>query len=151
IRPFFADRRFTSLFLTDVWERFSFYGMQALLFLYAVAPRDHGGLGMPAATAGALFGLYISVIFLSCVPGGWVGDRILGPRRAMLYGAVSIAAGHYCLAVPAIPTFYIGLVLIAAGTGLLKPSMPVMFAEFYPWARSAQREAAFSVFYMSIH
>ena len=155
IRPFFADRRFTSLFLTDVWERFSFYGMQALLFLYAVAPRDHGGLGMPAATAGALFGLYMSTIFLACVPGGWLGDRVLGPRRAMLYGATSIAIGHYCLAIPAVfdtaPTFYVGLVFIAAGTGLLKPSMPVMFAELYPRAASAQREAAFSVFYMSIH
>lgn len=147
---FFADRRFTTLFVTDLWERFSFYGMQALLFLYAVAPASEGGLGLDVGTAGALFGLYMSAVFISGLPGGWIGDRILGPRRAMLWGGIAIAAGHYCMAVPAVPTFYIGLGLIAAGTGLLKPNLPVLFTVLYPQATSARREAAFAVFYMSI-
>jgi POT family proton-dependent oligopeptide transporter len=147
---YFADRRFTTLFVTDLWERFSFFGMQALLFLYAVAPASSGGLGLGVGTGGALFGLYMSAVFLAGLPGGWVGDRVLGPRRALLYGALCIALGHYCLAVPARPTFYLGLACIAAGTGLMKPNLPVMFGAMYPRASSAQREAAFAIFYMSI-
>ena len=151
IRPFVADRRLVTLFFTDMAERFSFFGMLALLFLYAAAPQERGGLGMPTGTAGALFGLYMASIFLACLPGAWLGDRVLGPRRAMLYGAIGIAAGHYFLAVPARPTFFVGLLFIAAGSGLIKPSMPVMFNEFYPRASSAQREAVFSMFYLGVH
>jgi len=147
---FFADPRFTTLFVTDLWERFSFYGMQALLFLYAVAPVSAGGLGFDVGTGGALFGLYMSAVFIAGLPGGWMGDRVLGPRRALLWGGIAIAAGHYSMAVSSRPTFYLGLGLIAIGTGLLKPNMPVLFGVLYPRASSAQREAAFAIFYMSI-
>jgi POT family proton-dependent oligopeptide transporter len=145
----FRDPRFTVLFGTDMLERFSFYGMQALLFLYAVAPERAGGLGLDAGTGGALFGLYMSAVFLAGLPGGWVGDRLLGPRRALVAGALVIAAGHYCLAAPFQPTFYIGLALIACGTGLVKPNLPALFGSLYPRASSARREAAFALFYMS--
>ncbi|MFC9033870.1 peptide MFS transporter [Streptomyces arboris] len=150
LRSMFRERWFSTLFLTDMWERFSFYGMQALLFLYATAPRTEGGLGMPDGTAGALFGLYISASFLAAMPGGWLGDRVLGTHRAMLTGAVVIAAGHACMAVPAQTAFYIGLMLVACGTGLLKPNLPVIFDQMNPGATSAQRQAAFSLFYMSV-
>ncbi len=146
----FRNRWFSTLFLTDMWERFSFYGMQALLFLYAVAPEREGGLGLGAGTAGALFGLYISATFLAGMPGGWLGDRVLGTHRAMLWGAVGIAAGHYCMAIPARSTFYFGLVLLAIGTGLLKPNLAAIFSQIYPGASNSLREAAFSLFYMSI-
>ncbi len=146
---YFRDRRFTTLFGTDLWERFSFYGMQALLFLYAVAPRSTGGLGLDVGAGGALFGLYVAGVFLAAVPGGWLGDRILGPRKALRLGLVLIALGHYCLAVPARASFVPGLVLIAAGTGLVKPNLPVMFTTLYPDAPPAQRDASFAVFYLS--
>ncbi|MFC9427863.1 peptide MFS transporter [Streptomyces sp. NPDC056987] len=144
------ERWFSTLFLTDMWERFSFYGMQALLFLYATAPGADGGLGLSDGTAGALFGLYVSASFLAAMPGGWLGDRVLGTHRAMLTGALVIAAGHLCMTLPAQAGFYIGLVFVAAGTGLLKPNLPVMFDQMNPGADSARRRAAFSLFYMSI-
>ncbi|ELP70428.1 peptide MFS transporter [Streptomyces turgidiscabies] len=150
VRALFRERWFSTLFMTDMWERFSFYGMQALLFLYATAPTGEGGLGLADGTAGALFGLYISASFLAAMPGGWLGDRVLGTHRAMLTGALVIAAGHACMAVPTHTTFYLGLLLIACGTGLLKPNLPVMFDQMNPGAGSAQRQAAFSVFYMSV-
>ncbi|MBB0230021.1 peptide MFS transporter, partial [Streptomyces calidiresistens] len=146
----FRERWFSTLFLTDMWERFSFYGMQALLFLYATAPASRGGLGMSDGTAAALFGLYISASFLAAMPGGWLGDRVLGTYRAMLYGALIIAAGHYCMAFPTEQAFFTGLFLVACGTGLLKPNLPVMFDQMKPGADSGQRQAAFSLFYMSI-
>ncbi|GKQ37515.1 peptide MFS transporter [Streptomyces sp. A012304] len=150
VRALFRERWFSTLFMTDMWERFSFYGMQALLFLYATAPAAEGGLGLSDGMAGALFGLYISASFLAAMPGGWLGDRVLGTHRAMLGGALVIAAGHACMAVPAHLTFYLGLLLVACGTGLLKPNLPVMFDQMNPGAGSAQRQAAFSVFYMSV-
>ncbi|MFH8882352.1 peptide MFS transporter [Streptomyces californicus] len=150
LRSMFRERWFSTLFMTDMWERFSFYGMQALLFLYATAPRAEGGLGLSDGTAGALFGLYISASFLAAMPGGWLGDRVLGTHRAMLAGAVVIAAGHACMAVPAQTAFYLGLMLVACGTGLLKPNLPVIFDQMNPGATSAQRQAAFSLFYMSV-
>ncbi|WP_327378252.1 peptide MFS transporter [Streptomyces sp. NBC_01216] len=150
LRAMFRERWFSTLFLTDMWERFSFYGMQALLFLYATAPRSEGGLGLSDGTAGALFGLYVSASFLAAMPGGWLGDRVLGTHRAMLSGALVIAAGHACMAVPAQTSFYCGLMLVACGTGMLKPNLPVIFDQMNPGASSAQRQAAFSLFYMSV-
>nr|ADG86312.1 peptide transporter [Streptomyces sp. SANK 61196] len=150
VRALLRERWFSTLFMTDMWERFSFYGMQALLFLYATAPTADGGLGLSDGTAGALFGLYVSASFLAAMPGGWLGDRVLGTHRAMLSGAVVIMAGHVCMAVPARTTFYLGLLLVACGTGLLKPNLPVMFDQLNPGASSSQRQAAFSLFYMSI-
>lgn len=147
---FFRDRRFVTLFMTDIWERFSFFGMQALLFVYAIAPQSAGGLGLGAGQAGTVFGLYMALVFVCSLPGGWAGDRLLGSRRAILYGALAIAAGHYLLAVLGQNTFVIGLGLIAVGTGLVKPNMPELFRAMYPKVASSRREAAFSLFYMSI-
>ncbi|MEV5985397.1 oligopeptide:H+ symporter [Streptomyces sp. NPDC052051] len=144
------ERWFSTLFLTDMWERFSYYGMQALLFLYATTPKDEGGLGLSSGTAGALFGLYVSASFLAAMPGGWLGDRVLGTHRAMLCGALTIAAGHACMAVPVTGCFYLGLLLVACGTGLFKPNLPVVFDRMSPGADSGRRRAAFSLFYMSV-
>ncbi|GGS91792.1 peptide MFS transporter [Streptomyces cinerochromogenes] len=144
------QRWFSTLFLTDMWERFSYYGMQALLFLYATAPAADGGLGLSAGTAGALFGLYVSLSFLAAMPGGWLGDRVLGTHRAMLCGALTIAAGHACMAVPVPGFFSPGLFLVASGTGLFKPNLPVVFDQMTPGGDSGRRQAAFSLFYMSV-
>ncbi|WP_214410557.1 peptide MFS transporter [Sphaerisporangium fuscum] len=141
-------RWFATLFLTDMWERFSFYGMQAILVLYAVTPAERGGLGLPAPTAAALFGAYMATVFLLAQPGGWIGDRVLGERRAVTYGGCLITAGHLCMALPVTGSAYAGLALIALGTGLLKPSLSALLSRFY--GRSVKREAAFSIFYMSI-
>ncbi|MFB4274446.1 MULTISPECIES: peptide MFS transporter [unclassified Nonomuraea] len=146
---FGQPRWFGTLFMVDMWERFSFYGMRAILILYLVAPAERGGLGVPVGTAAALFGLYMSTVFLAALPGGWISDRLLGPRRTVLVGAVTIAAGHYAMAVPSVPFVYAGLTLIAAGTGLLKPSMGAMVSHLYPHD-TGKRDAAWSVFYMSI-
>ncbi|MEV5329730.1 peptide MFS transporter [Nonomuraea sp. NPDC052634] len=141
---------FTTLFMTDMWERFSFYGMQAILVLYAVAPPERGGLGLPMATAAALFGVYFGGMFVLALPGGWVGDRLLGERRAILWGGVVITAGHLVMALPTTALTAAGLVLIAAGTGLLKPNLTSLLSRFYRKDQAVQREAAISVFYMSI-
>ncbi|HKS99639.1 MAG TPA: peptide MFS transporter [Rugosimonospora sp.] len=147
-----ADRRrsFASLFLLDMWERFSFYGMLAILYLFAVAAPDGGGLGMGTATAGALVGAYIAGVFLCSMPGAWVGDRLLGTYRATLCGGVLIAAGHATMALPGQAAFPFGLLLVASGTGLLKPNLTVLLGACYPRDAHATRESAFSLFYMSI-
>ncbi|WP_214321486.1 peptide MFS transporter [Nonomuraea sediminis] len=142
-------RWFGTLFVVDIWERFSFYGMLAILYLYLVAPHSRGGLEMAPHTASALFGIYMALLFMAALPGGWMADRVLGARRAVLYGGALIAAGHLCLAVPVEPALYPGLALIVAGTGLVKPSMAAMIGEMYP-GQPERREAVFSVFYMSI-
>ncbi|MEV5830527.1 peptide MFS transporter [Spirillospora sp. NPDC052242] len=141
---------YRTLFLTDMWERFSFYGMQAILVLWAAAPAAEGGLGLDEPTAAALFGVYIGGVFVLAMPGGWLGDRVLGERRAVLWGGLGIMCGHFAMALPARPAAYAGLLLIAAGTGLLKPNMSALLGRFYDAGRSVEREAAFSVFYMSI-
>ncbi|MFI9561078.1 peptide MFS transporter [Nonomuraea endophytica] len=143
-------RRLVTLFLTDMWERFSFFGMQAILILFAVAPTGEGGLGLPHSTAVALYGAYVGLIFVLSLPGGWLGDRVLGEHRATLYGGIVIALGHYLLMLPARPTAYLGLVTIAVGTGLLKPNMLALLGRFYGPHESNRREAALVVFYVGI-
>ncbi|MFI9102550.1 peptide MFS transporter [Streptomyces fildesensis] len=143
-------RWFTTLFGLDMWERFSFYGMAAILFLYASATKAEGGLGLSEDTATALFGVYLASVFLASVPGGWLGDRILGARRATLYGGVLIALGHCSMALPAVPSVYVGMALIAAGTGLLKPNLATVLAACYARDSRAERDAGFAIFYMSI-
>ncbi|MHC0431231.1 peptide MFS transporter [Streptomyces sp. O3] len=143
-------RWFTTLFATDVWERFSFYGMTAILVLYATEDTSQGGLGMASGDAALLYGLYMASVFLASVPGGWLGDRVLGARRAVLYGGVLIAAGHVSMAVPVAGALYPGLALIALGTGLLKPNMASLLSAFYDRDDRAGRDAGFAVFYMSV-
>ncbi|MQY11653.1 Di-/tripeptide transporter [Streptomyces sp. RB5] len=143
-------RWFVALFGTDMWERFSFYGMTAILFLYASEEKSGGGLGLSDAESARLFGLYMAAIFIASVPGGWLGDRVLGPYRSILYGGVLILCGHVSLAVPSNATFALGLLLVAAGTGLIKPNQASMLAAFYRSEQRAERDAGFAIFYMSV-
>ena len=143
-----------NLFLTEMWERFSFYGMRAILLLFLVAPPTDGGLGLDPATAAALYTIYNAVVHLLALPGGWIADRLSGTRRAVLIGSVVIAAGHYVLAVPARPTAYVGLIVVALGTGLLRPSISTMVGALYdqvPDRHHAKRDSGFSLFYLGIN
>jgi proton-dependent oligopeptide transporter, POT family len=143
-------RGLSTLFFTEMWERFSYYGMRALLVLFMTAAISDGGLGFDVAKAGAIYALYTSLVYLVSLPGGWIADRILGQRKSVLYGGIVIAAGHFAMAVPQLATFYLGLALIVVGTGLLKPNISVMVGQLYS-ASDARRDAGFSIFYMGIN
>ncbi|MCH9649019.1 MAG: peptide MFS transporter [Deltaproteobacteria bacterium] len=146
-------RGLSTLFFTEMWERFSFYGMRALLVLFMVDQINqnaNGGLGMDAVTAGAIYGIYTGMVYLVALPGGWIADRVMGQRSAVLWGGIIIAAGHFSMAIPGTPTFFLGLVLIVIGTGLLKPNISAMVADLYPEG-GARRDAGFTIFYMGIN
>jgi POT family proton-dependent oligopeptide transporter len=148
---FFGHPRGLSvLFFTEMWERFSYYGMRALLILFMTAPVSAGGLGFDTAVAGAIYGLYTSSVYMACLPGGWIADRLLGARRAVLYGGILIAAGHFSMALQALPTFFFGLTLIVVGTGLLKGNVAVIVGQLYT-RDDHRRDAGFSIFYMGIN
>ena len=149
-RFFGHPRGLATLFFTEFWERFSYYGMRAILILFMTAPLALGGLGFDTAKAGVVYGTYTSLVYLTALPGGWLADRFVGQRRATLYGGVVIMLGHICLAVPTIATFYLGLGLVVIGTGLLKPNVSTMVGELYG-AADARRDAGFSIFYMGIN
>jgi len=150
-RAFFGHPRgLSTLFFTEMWERFSYYGMRALLLLYMTAPLSAGGLGFDAAQGGAIYGLYTSMVYMATLPGGWIADRLIGPRRAVLYGGIIIAAGHFSMAVPSLAMFYLGLFLIVIGTGLLKGNVSVIVGKLYGDA-DIRRDAGFSIFYMGIN
>jgi len=134
-----------TLFLTELWERFSYYGMRALLILFMTH-----SLHFADPEAGAIYGLYTGMVYLLALPGGWIADKILGARRAVLVGGIIIATGHFCLAIPTITTFFVGLVLIVTGTGLLKPNVSTMVGQLYP-PHDARRDAGFSIFYIGIN
>jgi POT family proton-dependent oligopeptide transporter len=145
-RAFFGHPRgLAVLFFTELWERFGYYGMRALLILYLTA-----GLGFDAAKAGALYALYTSLVYLIGLPGGWLADRLLGQQRAVLYGGVLLAVGYLSLALPGQAAFYAGLVVIIAGTGLLKPNISAIVGKLYG-VDDDRRDAAFSLFYMGIN
>jgi POT family proton-dependent oligopeptide transporter len=150
-RSFFGHPRgLSTLFFTEMWERFSYYGMRALLILFMTAPVAAGGLGFDTAVAGAIYGLYTSSVYMACLPGGWIADRLVGPRRAVLYGGILIASGHFSMAFPSIATFYVGLTLIVLGTGLLKGNVAVVVGYLYS-KEDQRRDAGFSFFYMGIN
>ena len=149
-RFFGHPRGLATLFMTEMWERFSYYGMRALLILFMTAPASTGGLGFGVAKAGAIYGLYASMSYLLCLPGGWLADTFVGQRRAVLYGGVLIALGNFSLATPGLTTFYAGLAMVAAGTGLLKPNVSVIVGQLYP-PGDHRRDAGFSIFYMGIN
>src|SRR5439155_1890471 len=131
-RAFFGHPRgLSTLFFTEMWERFSYYGMRALLILFMTAPVAAGGLGFETATAGAIYGLYTSMVYMTTLPGGWIADRFIGQRRAVLYGGILIACGHFSMAAAAVSTFYLGLFLIVLGTGLLKGNVSVIVGQLY--------------------
>lgn len=139
-----------TLFFAELWERFSYYGMRALLTLYMVAPAAAGGLGLPIGQATLIYGTYTMSVYMLSIPGGTLADGILGSRLAVLLGGIIIAAGHFSMAVPGEATFYLGLALIVIGTGLLKPNISAMVGQLYA-PGDARRDAGFSIFYMGIN
>jgi POT family proton-dependent oligopeptide transporter len=150
-RSFFGHPRgLSTLFFTEMWERFSYYGMRGFLILYMTASPDVGGLGLGTPLAAAIYGTYTSSVYLLGLLGGWLADRLLGQRRAVLYGGLLIASGHFSLAFPAMATFYLGLALIVIGTGLLKTNISVIVGQLYE-PRDKRRDAGFSIFYMGIN
>lgn len=152
-KTFFGHpRALVTLFMTEVWERFSFYGMRAILALFLSAAVLDGGLGLSTGTAAAIVGVYNAMVYLAALPGGWIADRVLGPRRAVLVGALIIMTGHISMAVPGGAGFvYLGLALIVCGTGLLKPNISSMVGHLYEHSEAARRDAGFSLFYMGIN
>jgi proton-dependent oligopeptide transporter, POT family len=140
-----------TLFFTEMWERLSFYGMRAFLILFLVGEVAHGGLGLDDRTAAAIYGLYVGGTYLTCLPGGWIGDRLLGAQRAVLIGGIVIALGHLLLGVaPSTPVFFLGLLVIVLGTGLLKPNASAVVAQLYPQG-GARRDAGFTIYYIGIN
>ncbi len=138
------------LFFTEAWERFSYYGMRAILLFYMYERVADGGLGIPRATATSLIAVYGASVYLAAIAGGWVSDRLLGAWRGTLYGGVLIMCGHLCLAVPAgAPALYASMVCIVAGTGLLKPNVSTSVGSLYG-ADDSRRDAGFSLYYMGI-
>jgi proton-dependent oligopeptide transporter, POT family len=140
----------STLFFTEMWERFSYYGMRAILLLFMTAAVAEGGLGWDAAKAGPIYGLYTAMAYLASLPGGWVADRLIGQRRAVLIGGIIIALGHVSLTFHGLSTFFLGLVLIILGTGLLKPNISTMVGSLYS-PKDERRDAGFSIFYMGIN
>jgi proton-dependent oligopeptide transporter, POT family len=140
----------STLFFTEMWERFSYYGMRAILMLFMVAPVSAGGLGFDTVKAAGIYGLYTGSVYFTAIPGGWIADRLLGLRRAVLVGGILIALGHYSLAVNNLTLFYAGLMLIVAGTGLLKPNISSIVGQLYA-EQDPRRDSGFSIFYMGIN
>jgi len=140
----------STLFFTEMWERFSYYGMRAILLLYMTKTFAEGGLGFDEKYAGLIYGTYVSSVWYLPLPGGWLADRILGAKRAVLIGAIIIACGHYSMAINSKLTFYAGLILIACGTGLLKPNISAMVGQLYS-EEDKRRDSGFSIFYTGIN
>jgi POT family proton-dependent oligopeptide transporter len=139
-----------TLFFAEMWERFSYYGMRAILVLFMVAPAAQGGLGFTTVDAASLYGTYTMFVYMSAVAGGWIADRFLGASRAVLVGGIVIACGHFSMAAHALPFFYTGLTLIVVGTGLLKPNISTMVGSLYA-PGDPRRDSGFSLFYMGIN
>ncbi len=144
----------STLFMTEMWERFSYYGLRPLLVLFMAAALLEGGFGFDRTQASAIVGIYGACVYLASLPGGWIADRLLGLRRAILYGAICISAGHISIGLSAFAggkiTFFLGLILIVLGTGLLKPNISAIVGDLYPEG-GARRDAGFSIFYMGIN
>ena len=151
-RSFFGHPKgLATLFFTEMWERFSYYGMRALLLLFMVASVEKGGMGLDEKTGGAIYGLYTMFVYLLALPGGWLADKYLGLRKSVFYGGCIITSGHLCLAFPRTETFFVGLLLIVIGTGMLKPNISSLVGTLYPPHQQARRDAGFSIFYMGIN
>ena len=143
-------RGLSMLFYAEMWERFSYYGMRAILLLFMIAPLAMGGMGMDQGLATQIYGNYTMASYMVCILGGFLADNFIGARRAVLIGGLIITAGHYCLAFASVPTFYAGLILVALGTGLLKPSISTLVGGLYSHG-DTRRDAGFSLFYMGIN
>ena len=145
-----------TLFNTELWERFSYYGMRAFLILYMTDVAT-GGLGLDTEMSSAIYGLYTFGVYALALPGGWIADRLIGQRQAVLVGGIIIALGHFTLAAPlAIPgsdfwSFYLGLLFLVIGTGLLKPNVSAIVGDLYEGDTPERRDAGFSIYYMGIN
>tara|TARA_B100001142_G_scaffold328980_1_gene390638 strand:- start:564 stop:2030 length:1467 start_codon:yes stop_codon:yes gene_type:complete len=139
-----------TLFFTEMWERMSFYGMRGILVLFMTANLASGGLNLNPVSASAIYGIYASCVYLVALPGGWIADRLIGQQKAVLYGAIVIMLGHFALAFPYIKTFYMGLLLVVLGTGLLKPNISAIVGGLYN-SNEHLKQAGFTIFYMSIN
>ena len=138
------------LFFTELWERFSYYGMRAILTLYMVETTENGGLGFDVKRAASIYGTYTMSVYITALPGGLAADYLLGARLAVFLGGLIIAAGHFSMVFPSTTSFYLGMVLIAAGTGLLKPNISAMVGRLYA-DNDRRRDSGFSLFYMGIN
>jgi proton-dependent oligopeptide transporter, POT family len=144
-------RGLATLFFTEMWERFTYYGIRAVLVLFLVSAVANGGLGIDDKTAAAIYGLYTAGTYLTALPGGWIADRLIGARLAVIIGGLFITLGNVLLAISSSANgFYIGLFVIVLGVGLLKPNVSAMVAELYPEG-GARRDSGFTVFYMGIN
>ena len=143
----------STLFFTELWERFSYYGIRPLLVLFMTAALASGGFGYDRASASAIVGIYASSVYLASLPGGWIADRWLGLRRSIWWGGVLIALGHLSIALSALfahTAFFMGLILIVMGTGLLKPNISALVGDLYPNG-GARQDSGFAIFYMGIN
>lgn len=139
-----------TLFFTEAWERFSYYGMRAILFLYLTDLVVNGGLGIVENTGVALVAVYGTGVYLLSVVGGWLADRVMGAWRAVLYGGIVIALGHLLLTIPSGTFSFIGIAFVAIGTGLLKPNVSSMVGDLYA-RNDSRRDAGFSIYYVGIN
>lgn len=139
-----------TLFFTEMWERMSYYGMRVLLVLYMTASMQEGGLALTVATAGAIYGLYTGFVYFMGLPGGWIADRLIGGQKAVWYGGITIMIGHIILAIPIDGTFFIGLIFVVLGTGLLKPNIAAIVGQLYS-LKDQRRDAGYAIYYMGIN
>ena len=151
-RGFFGHPRgLSTLFFTEMWERFSYYGMRAILAMYLYTAASEGGLGLPEQTATSVVAAYGASVYMTGVAGGWLADRLLGARNSIFYGGLLIMFGHICMALPVgAVTVFLGMVLIIVGTGLLKPNLSKIVGDLYS-EHDTRRDAGFSIFYMGIN
>ena len=140
----------STLFFTEMWERFSYYGMRALLIYYMTKPVNVGALGMSKETGGIVWGMFVASAYLLSLPGGWIADRFIGQRKAIVIGGLGILAGNVLLAIPMPELFFPGLVTIALGTGLLKPNVSTVVGQLYA-KEDPRRDSGYTIFYMGIN
>ena len=143
-------RGLVTLFFTEMWERLSYYGMRALLVLFMTDQVMNGGMNLDDATATAIYGIYTALVYVVALPGGWIADRLTGAQRAVLWGGIIIMLGHFVLAIPSGNAFFLGLLLVVLGTGLLKPNASAIVGELYAQG-DPRRDSGFSIFYMGIN
>ncbi|GAP75116.1 MULTISPECIES: peptide MFS transporter [Pseudoalteromonas] len=139
-----------TLFFTEMWERMSYYGMRAMLVLFMTASLQEEGLAFTVASAAAIYGLYTGAVYFLGLPGGWISDRLLGGQRTVWYGGIVIMIGHIILAIPHPSSFFIGLIFVATGTGLLKPNISAMVGQLYK-TEDERRDSGYAIYYMGIN
>ena len=143
-------RGLATLFFTEMWERLSYYGMRAILILFMVSQMQDGGMAIDDATATAIYGIYTAAVYLVTLPGGWIADRLMGAQKAVMAGGIIIMSGHFVLALPGTNSFFLGLLLVILGTGLLKPNVSTIVGTMYA-IDDDRRDSGFTIFYMGIN